>query len=77
MESQVTLVLWSGDPLQGVVALGSAGLMMWSLVAALVGSVLGMLHSLEARPQRRPVPPRPRPGTRHSPVSGHAMPAIS
>jgi hypothetical protein len=61
MGNEMTLVLWSGDPLQGVVAWGSVGLMMWSLVAALLGSVLGMLRSVEVRRQQRPTAPRPRP----------------
>lgn len=77
MGTETTLVLWSGDPLQCVVAWGSAGLTVWFLVAALLGSALGILRSLEARPQRKAVARRPRPGTpqprhTHQPASALA-----
>ena len=77
MVSESMLVLWAGDPLQGVVMSGSAGLMMSSLVAALVGSLLGMLRELESKPQRAPVPRRPRPGSRLRPLHPRAAAAIS
>ena len=75
MGSEMTVVLWTGDPLLGVVTWGSAGLIVWSLVAALVGSILGMLRSLDARPQAKPVAPRPRPRMRQSARSDRALPA--
>jgi len=77
MGNELTVVLWAGDPLQGVVAWGSAGLVMWSLVAALLGSLLGMLRALDARPRRLTVPPRPRPRTPQSALPGPALPALS
>jgi hypothetical protein len=77
MGSESMLVFWSGDPLQGVVVLGSAGLVIWSLVAALVGSALGMLRELESTAQRSSVPRRPRPGARLRPLSPRAAAAIS
>jgi len=78
MANESVLVFWAGDPLQGVVTLGSAGLIMWSLVAALVGSVLGMLRALESPDRRQePAPRRPRPGARLRPLSPQAAGALS
>jgi hypothetical protein len=77
MVSESMLVFWAGDPLQGVVVLGSAGLVVWSLVAALVGSALGMLRELESKARRAPVPRRPRPGARLRPLHPHAAAAVS
>jgi len=77
MGSEIAFVLWPGDPLLGVVAWGSAGLLMWSLTAALVGSVLGMLHSLESGPRRKPVTPRPRPGIRRPPLTHRPAPTLA
>lgn len=58
-------VLWSGDPFAGVVVCGSVGLIAWLLIAALVGSVLGILRDLDAYLHQSPrlpsPPPRPRP----------------
>jgi hypothetical protein len=77
MVNESMLAFWAGDPLQGVVVLGSAGLVVWTLVAALVGSVLGMLRVLESKPRRAPIARRPRRGTRLGPLSPHAPAAVS
>ena len=77
MGNEMTFVLWTGDPLGGIVTWGSAGLAMWSLVAALVGSILGMLRALDAPLRRQPAPPRPRPKRPPSTLPGRAMPAVS
>src|SRR5262249_58454772 len=78
MANESVLVFWAGDPLQGVVTLGSAGLIMWSPGAALVGSVLGMLRALESPDRRQePAPRRPRPGARLRPLSPQAAGALS
>ena len=77
MVSESMLVFWAGDPLRGVVVLGSAGVVMWSLVAALVGSALGMLRELESTPRRAPVARRPRPGTRLGPIPPRTAAAVS
>lgn len=52
--------VWSGDPLAGVVAFGTAGLIGWFLLAALVGSALGLLRELEKPTTRAPQSPKPR-----------------
>jgi hypothetical protein len=77
MVNESMLAFWVGDPLQGVVLLGSAGLVVWTLVAALVGSVLGMLRDLESSNRRVPAPRHPRPGTRLRPLSPQAAGAVS
>jgi hypothetical protein len=77
MGNEMTFVLWPGDPLGGVVTWGSAGLAMWSLAAALVGCLLGMLRTLDATPRRHPVPPRPRPRRPSSALPEHVLPALS
>jgi hypothetical protein len=76
MGSEMTFLPWSGNRLQGVVAWASAGTIMWFLAAALAGSVLGMLRSLESRPQGAPVAPRLRPRTGRPPLTRHAAPAV-
>ena len=54
--------VWSADPLAGVVTWGTAGVCAWFLVAALVGSLLGILREYD-RPKRR-VPQSPDPTPR-------------
>ena len=44
--------LWLADPLGGVVVWGSAGIIAWVIVAAFVGTVLGIVRDFE-RPSRR------------------------
>ena len=77
MGSEMTFVLWAGDPLGGIVTWGSAGLAMWSLVAALVGSLLGMLRTLDAAPREQPVPPRRRPRRPPPALREQTLPAFS
>jgi len=48
--------LWSADPLGGAVVWGSAGIIAWAIVAAFVGSVLGIVRDLE-RPSHRGTSP--------------------
>ncbi|HVN84695.1 MAG TPA: hypothetical protein VMW17_07620 [Candidatus Binatia bacterium] len=57
-----TPALWPGDPMAGVVVMGSAGIIVAVLLAALVGSLLGILH--EWRPPLRPAPRSPEPTPR-------------
>ena len=46
--------LWLGDPLATVVAWGSAGVLAWILMAALVGTLLGLVaHSGASHPDAR------------------------
>jgi len=52
-------LLWLGDPLRGIVVCGSAGLVTWSLIAALLGSLLGILRELDSHSPERPVAPAP------------------
>jgi hypothetical protein len=77
MRNGMSLVLWSSDPLLGVVTRGSAGLIIiWFLLAALVGSAVGMLRSLESPPQRRSIAPPPhkrrRPPLKYQPAASRA-----
>ena len=46
--------LWSPDPLSGVVVWGSAGVLAWTIIAAFVGSLLGILREVEHPRLRRP-----------------------
>jgi hypothetical protein len=61
--------LWPGDPLSGVIVGGSGLLLAWTLLAALIGCLLGFLHELD-RPQRIQ-------SYRPDPTSGSSRPRFS
>ena len=42
-----TLPLWSGDPLAGIVVWDTGGIVLWTLLSALVGSFLGILREYD------------------------------
>ena len=52
-------LLWSANPLGGVVVWGSAGIVAWSLIATLVGSILGIFCEIGAGPAGTPLVPAP------------------
>lgn len=58
-------LLWLADPLGGVVVWGSAGIVAWAIIAAFVGSLLGILRQL-GNPIARRSPQVTRPELRHS-----------
>ena len=51
-------LLWSADPLNGVVVWGSLGIVAWSIIAAFVGTWLGTLRQMGRG--RLSTPPRQR-----------------
>jgi hypothetical protein len=77
MLNDPTLAFWAGDPLRGIVMCGSVGLVTWSLVAALVGCILGMLRDLKPVSDRASVPRPRRPRARLGPLPPRAATAAS
>jgi len=54
----------TGDPLAGIVVWGCGGMIAAVLVAALVGSLLGILQAWDRPARRRPRAPGPTPRSR-------------
>ena len=76
MWNETILVLSSGGPVEAVSEWHSAGIVMGFLFAALVGSVLGMVHSRDTSPRRKTARPRPLRGAPRSAAAGDAITAV-
>ena len=56
--------LWAGDPLAGIVVWGCGGMIAAVFMAALAGSLLGILQAWDRPVRRGPRAPKPTPGSR-------------